>query len=120
MDRATGALIVGGLVEMSGGHSPESRGLFRGFHFGYRGGRDPSERFAYGSDAPSRRRGRCLLGSTERLCLLRRIPCRRAGWCYALHWSYNQPTECCPLRFGMQWVRMQQHHPSRFVQHFDL
>ena len=70
MNRATGALIVGGLVEMSC-YSPESSGLFLAqAFFGYLRGRDPTERFAYGSGAPSRRCGRCLLGSTGRLCLL--------------------------------------------------
>ena len=113
MDRATGALIVGGRAEMSG-HSPESRGLFRyfrSFHVGYRGGRDPIERFAYGSlsGAPSRRRVRCLL---------RRIPSGRAGCPRALRWICNQPTEGCRVRFGMQWVRMQQRR--RLVQHLDL
>ena len=89
--------------------SPESRCLFRSFHFGYLGCRDPTERFTYGSCASSRRRGRCLL---------RRIPRGRASCPRALRWSCNQPTEGCPLRFGMPWVRMQQRR--RLVQHLDL
>ena len=100
MDRATGALIEGGRVEMSG-HSPESRGLFRSFHFGYLRGRDPTERFAYGSGAPTRRRGRSLLGNTGRLCLLRRILRGRAacGWPRALRVISRPKAVRCALGY---------------------